>query len=543
MDAEEFFRALFYVNKAIEDDPDMLDNYFLLADIYSDMGLYSQSNNIYYRLLAADEELTDCYFRIAQNYIYLGDTDTAVWYLKRSIAFSFDEEELEDASEVLNLIGGDATEVSKRKLRLITPDSIHERTLESSREALAGGDYQGALDLLSKIPQESEHYNEALNNIAFGYACMNRHDLSLDVSRKAIASEPDNIYTLCNMISSYSNLKDGEGLEKACGALGSVKAQDPADHFKVAVAYLECGDIEAAVKHLNIFLDNFPYNEAAILLLGFAYHNQGEIMKAKECMVELINLDPANTVAKYYNLLMSQEGYVPQKLEYIRQVPPAETMDRLQRLSGFASLKGAVAAQAVNDNIGDIVGLIKWCFMLPDFELHDNLIAKLAECRTAAAEGFLQSCLVDTNLSDAIKRRIIPKLIQDKTARNVSIVVGDKFRSFSYRLTKAVSESSPYFVQGYSEVFAVMAMFAEGFENDLLKAARKIVSKLKGQLESMHSASALSAVIAYEFGRIKSFGDIATVCALFGASESTVKSYLKRLNSKDGGADKDNSEG
>lgn len=565
LDNEEYFPALDYVKRAIAADSMMLDNYFLLADIYSDMGLYTLSNNVYYMLMAADEELTDCYFRIAQNFIYMGDTDTAIWYLKRSIALGFDEDDLFEAADFLNIINGD---IRSEGLKLITPEHGHYRTLEGSRQALAEGNFEDAVGMLKGIPKESEHYTEALNNMAFGYACLNRHDLSLGASQEALKNEPDNVYTLCNLISSYSGLKDGEGLRSACRALDKIKAQEPADNFKIAVAYLECGDITAAVRHLNVYLSSYPYNEAALLLLGLAYHNQGDIMQAKRCMVDLIKIDSTNTIAKYYNGLMSPPDYHPQKLEYIRQVPATEMLERLKRLSGFAELKAAIAAQAVNDNTGDILGLIKWCFLLPNFDLHERLIKKIVDCRTAAADGFLQKCLADSDMPQFIKRQIIPLMLKNTVAKNVSVVVDDKFRTLNYRVTKAVWDTPASFYAAYREVFAALAMIAEGFEEDLLKSTRRLVAKLKERIQSMHSVPALSALIAYEFGgyrppgvkvavkdliingereefrglddmpfgynieQIKLFRDIPTVCGLFGASQPTLKAYIKKLNDK-----------
>lgn len=87
LEVEDYLTALEYIRRAIKQDPAELDFRFLLAQIYSDMGLYSKSNFEYFKILAIDSKIGECFLRISQNYYMLRNEAASVYYLKKSMEF------------------------------------------------------------------------------------------------------------------------------------------------------------------------------------------------------------------------------------------------------------------------------------------------------------------------------------------------------------------------------------------------------------------------------------------------------------------------
>ncbi|HEY8389535.1 MAG TPA: tetratricopeptide repeat protein [Clostridia bacterium] len=521
LDSEEFLPALDDIRQAIKLEPDELDFKFLLAQIYSDMGLFQKSNFEYFKLLATDENLGECYLRISQNYFMLKDETSAVNYLKKSIEFDFDEDEIIDVDELMQ-------ELNRGDFKLLSQNSEDEMLLSCVNKLISISEYDGALQLLQYIKSNSKHYINALNSAAFCNSCIDNPQQEIELSQKVLEYEPDNIGALCNISDGYVKIGDIEKAKEAAQKIINLNISDINEYFKVSIILLQCDFHEQAIKMLNSYLSYYPYNESALMLLSLAYYNQGEIELAKDYMYKLVRIDNSNTIAKYYNQLFQDNSQKPTKLPYIRQVPEEEVQRRIsmfEKISTYTSIEMLKLIQADPD----FFDYLKWLFNFGETKLSEKIIIKLAHVKFVDAQEFLRNCLVDPSLPYIIKQMILKKLVSVLPKHKIALLHEDQIKFISPKVTKQIFEFPRVYFEAYLDVFCSLAFVDNDYERAFNRTVKKILNLIVETKASFHSRRNIGALFAYSFKRPEMFQDLDTVIKIFGADKKSLKIYLNKL--------------
>ena len=520
LDLEEFLPALDYIRRAIKLDPNELDFKFLLAQIYSDMGLYQKSNFEYFKLLSIDEDLGECYLRISQNYLMLKEEALAINYLKKSIEFDFDEDEILDVDELMRELNGG-------EFKLISKDSENEMLLSYINKLIVLEEFEGALQLLKYIKPDSKYYISALNNAAFCSSCINDYEQEIALAQKVLKIEPDNINALCNLSDGYFNISDITTAQETAQKLLNLNISDYNDYFKIAVVFLQCEYNELAIKFLNNYLSYYPYNDSALMLLSLVLYNQGDIESAKEYIYKLIRIDNSNTIAKYYHQYFIDNKDKKQKLQYIRQVPETEVKRRIQMfedISGYTALELTKLIKADPD----FFDYTKWLF---DFgkkpELCETIISKLAS--NPDSKRFFRDCLVDATLPYQIKQMILKKVVYTLPSHKIALLHEEQIKFLSPKVNKKIFEFPKVYFEAFVDVYCSLAFIDTDFETALNRTVKKILNLITQSKAQFRSKRNISALFAYTLKRPEIFEDFKTVIQIFGADAATLKKYIKTL--------------
>ncbi|MGY4688981.1 tetratricopeptide repeat protein [Salibacterium sp. K-3] len=110
---QELKRAVKYVRRAVELNPDQGVFQCQLAAIYSDMGEYTASNDLLWHVLEnVDETLYECYFFMANNYAYQGLFDKAGETVGQYLVLAPEGDFADDAKELLEMLDMETEEES-----------------------------------------------------------------------------------------------------------------------------------------------------------------------------------------------------------------------------------------------------------------------------------------------------------------------------------------------------------------------------------------------------------------------------------------------
>lgn len=528
LDAEDYLNALDYTRRAIKLDPYELDYIFLLAQIYSEMGLYAKSNFEYFKLLAIDQNLGECYLRISQNYYMMREEEAAVYYIKKSMEFDFDQDDFDedeefavDYEEMLRDLSGN------NKFRLISKNMEDQMLLNYANKLMSISEYDSAMQLLSYVKPDSKYYINALNSAAFCSARIDNPEQEIELALKVLEIDPYNINALCNLADGYVQAGKVEEAQRVADALLQLKIADTRDYYKAAIALLECGYNKQAIKYLCDFLSYHPYHEAGLLLLSLAYYNQKELDLARECVYKLVRIDNTNTIAKYYNqYFQNHQEFKP--LEYIRQVPKEEADRRIKMFEEIVQYSSEDLIKLIKTN-PEFFHYAKWIFEYASIGLTQKLIERLARIRNQQAQTFLRECLVDNLLSFVVKQRILRTLLSLMPNKKIALVHEDEIRFITPKANKLIFNFPKVYFEAYLDVFTSLAFVDKDYESEFNRSVRKILNLCDAKKIRFRSRRNLAALFAYNFKRPEIFCDLNTVVKIFGANKKSVAKYLNIL--------------
>lgn len=521
LDSEEFLPALDYIRRAIKQDPNELDFRFLLAQVYADMGLYRKSNFEYFKLLSIDGNFGECYLRISQNYFMLKDEVVAVNYLKKSIEFDFDEDEILDADELMR-------ELSGGEFKLLSQNSEDEMLLSCVNKLLSLNEYDGALQLLKYVKSNSQYYINALNIEAFCYSRLEDPKKEIEIANKMSKIEPNNIDALCYKSDGYAKIGDIEKAKEIANKILNLDISDYNDYYKVSVILLQCNYKEQAIKLLNSYLSYYPYDESAILLLSLAYYNYGEIELAKNYVFKLIRIDNSNTIAKYYNQYFQDYNDCQKELLYIQQVPEEEVKRRTLMFAEISTYTSSEIVKYIKFN-PDFFNYVKWLFDFGETKFCIMLIIKLAHLNLSSVQQFLKDCLVDASLSYIIKQQILKELVLMLPSQKIALLHEDQIKFLSPKANKLIFEFPKVYFEAFVDVFCSLAFIDDDFERAFNRSIKKILNLVTQNQAQFRSRHNISALFAYNFKRPEMFEDLKAITKIFDADNNTLNKYIKKL--------------
>jgi thioredoxin-like negative regulator of GroEL len=518
-----FMSALHYARRAAKLDSYSTDALMLIAEIYTEMGLFYPAINQYFKTLALDEDAFECYMAIGQNFYLMDANIAALKYLKRGIDGAWDAEYLSQARSVLESIG------TEKKFRLVGGGngSNNEIILNLSRSLFADGEYSHAINLLNFVPEKSENYPEAL----LQKALCTRHLKDFEGSRKyteeLLARDGNDIHALCNKAKLYLETKEIEKAAEILDYLAETQTTDRGELYGLAVTMLDANRDADALNFLEKFADREPYELNVLILLGQVYYNLKKSDKAQECFLAVLAIDEGNLIAKYYNRYI-QEARKSKKprLKYILQLPLAEANRILRKLITATDKSPAEFREAVLGDRG-FFDEARWLYGVNRHEAADRLNIRLAALSDKRVTEFLRVQLSDMKVPNIVKKSIFTAMLREGKVKRLALVIDDDIRFFACSRPKSLAEAPQAVIDAYCIVFAALAFIGEGFENRLKTVVSKFMKTHANKLAEFSDINALACALALTSGE-KDFGDIAVLTKIFDADTKIVRKYLKK---------------
>lgn len=324
--------ALELMRQALTREPDNADYIMQLADMYSEMGLYEQSNRLFMRIMPRGETMQECLYLMANNLYHSGDVSKAERVLRAYVESDARGERVEEAKRLLSEIEY-AKEIGQTHDRKL---SKAMRLTNRACSALREGNPEEAAILFEKslAIRNRESQVRALHALALfmsGRRDEAREELD-ELYEGALQKTPNDEYsrskkikTACIAAQVYAYL---ERRDRAREIMKSIQDEDAeeSDALLRINALCEMHMYEEGYECICRALRDKPYDKKLLHSASVTAHHCG--MSAEEVesgWQKIVRLDPDDLVAAYY-LKAAQEGKLPPMLSYAYMLPPDEML-------------------------------------------------------------------------------------------------------------------------------------------------------------------------------------------------------------------------
>ena len=513
---------------------------FRIARIYSEMGLYSFSDDIYFKLISQKKCVLESYFGLTQNYMEEDDIETAYHYLKCSYERHKDgadpvaeAEELgldaDDLYDVIEELEDRSYELEERKgLRLVYDRDIYQRKLLMTAHNLMGlQEFDKAVEAYSVIKPDSKYYCEALNGITICRYLVKNYKAAAAAADEAERLFPNDVLMLCSRLLLAAKTKDSVAFEKYLALILEKKDMQESERYRAAMVFCEVGRHGLAAQALETILEECPYDPQVLLLCAQAHFNDGDPARAAEMCRRLMKIDERDSIAKYYLRLFAEPKKA--KVFYTCQVPSREIVRRVKKIA--AAIKAAPDKLSETlDTDGELFSLVLWVETLDDISFQLVVYNACLKSGNVRAGEYLRELLLSTAVNSFLKKQLLILILNGtKGTLNVSLTVDEIFTSSRYNAPRQLEGFPSWFREGYNNVFATLAFMERNFEAKLNSVARELLKAAEPHKHALKDKKALSAALHLLYGGKPAFKSKSVLCEIYNTNLTTLRAYTKKM--------------
>ena len=405
IDAGNFIEALQLYRQVLGMDPKNVEYLLCIAQIYTEMGLYPESNDVLLKIARYGETPTECLFAMGCNYMGIKNYALADEMFEQYLALEPDGEFTDEIDDIFDMI--DSESMSEAGIL----HDVNQRLLVDA--AYAGkvcfdkGDFKGAIDNLEKVYSKDKTMYAAINNLALAYFFDGNKERAVEISQEILGKCPDNLHACCNLAFFYSDRKDFERASECLDKLDRFKDIDPDDMHKVALTYCELGYHRKAYKCFAKIVQFQPYDMRLLHFCGLAAYNSGRFSEAINCFVRVLKIDPGNSLAKFYldqSEKAKKDGAV-KSFEYVYQVQFGEIKRRIKYLNECLKQKDS-SLKYKWKNDAYFKSIIMWGLYYGDDYIKKIVIEIMCMFSDEHVEEEFRNFLLKTSEKDEIKNDI-----------------------------------------------------------------------------------------------------------------------------------------
>ncbi|WP_273124580.1 tetratricopeptide repeat protein [Bacillus weihaiensis] len=270
---QNYQKASKYLEKALELDPNDATKLSLLATVYTDMGQYTQSNDLLlYILDFVDEDITECHYFMANNYAHLGlfqeAYKCATEYANKAPYGEFIEEN-EDLIDLLTMEEDDDDPFLKDPDDLILKQDAAKSLLESNQ-------FQEAISLLEEIVEEYPEFWSAHNNLSLAYFYVGEVEKAKKFLQTVLERNPGNLHAYCNLLVFHYYERHDDKVEELAKALSNIHPLLFEHRYKLGATFALVGYYEQAYKWLRtLYRQGFEGDDVFYYWLSYAAYFTG----------------------------------------------------------------------------------------------------------------------------------------------------------------------------------------------------------------------------------------------------------------------------
>ena len=408
LDSGKYLEALVSLRTAIKKEPENTEYRVSLAEIYTEIGDYEESNFLLFSVKDKSFE-ADKLFGMGCNFFGMSDLDHAAecfdHYVKRFPDGDFEFEAL----DMLDMIEDEQQE-DKLVLSGEATKEIYDRA-EQGRELLDTGEYEQAIKLLSEIAVQYPKLLFARNNLALAYYCNGDSNRAIEITEEVIAEEPGNVHAQCNLVLFMTAKPKRERCRAMMEHLEKLCPNDSEEATKIALTYCELNEHERAYGVLKDILREKPYDARVLFLFAAAAANCGRLSESMSALLDVLKIEPQNTIAAYYKGIVqkAKEAGKSVAVSYSYRVPAHEARRRMLYLNRCL-LKPGEALDRLWREDPHFELTLRWALGLGEDAVSRAVVEIISSFRDEKARELLRRCLVDRNLPDFIKNEIFLKL-------------------------------------------------------------------------------------------------------------------------------------
>lgn len=531
----KYLDSLVAIRTALSKNSSKVEYRIALAELYTELNHYEESNFLFFKLIDEGKDHDGlCLFGLACNFFGMQDWTKASECFEKYLDEYPNGEYVADAEDFIEII--EESELESEEYFSDLPSNLVE-IAERGKALLDRGEYKKAVKLLSDAYEKSPESTFLRNNLSLAYFCSDETERAVELSRSVLREYPGNIHTVCNLIlflTASMKQEHKEEVEELVEYLSTLTPYDIEEKIKVAVTYCELGDHAGVYSAVRDLMQDKPYDVRTIFLLGASAANLGRLGEALSCFMNILKIDPGNSIASYYKLAVqkARENDEPTDFQYVYQVPPEEVRARMAYLNA-----------CVQEGV-DILK-VRWS---TDEHFKNMLIWGLTLSDPLIKRAILEliSNFEESNAADILKRFLLSRIEPDDLKNDVFIMLkrrGEPQPYMAYIQGKIAEVRVGMYGSGQAELtpsnHAVMRQiieFARVLEDKrFLPQAievleRYIKSFKKPPIMRAHKAWACAVIYLTLLGdEEEEVPDLSDICKELDVAESSVQRCLKLL--------------
>ena len=424
-DRNNFADAVLYYLKAIEKEPDNQEYRFDLAGVYSQMGLYEQSNMLLFRICHEKGEYTEeAHYGIGCNYMQTQNFVEALESFRRYLRLCPDGEYADETEDLILYLHQELEATSQDNPRYQKAFALAEegkRLLDEQKTQEAAAKLEQAVDLDPALLY-------AHNNLALTYYVSGQRQRAVDYAEHALTMFPGNIYLLCSQAIFLGIKSQNPQALEILKRLDRMKAESYEEAMKIGYLFIEAGEDKGALKWFSTAVEYKPFARDALHAAAAACFNTEDYPQAMRYWERMAKTDPMDSIASYYRNLtkdvMEQKAF-PIRIEYFPQVPLDEVVRRMEYL-GQCTKKSKEELKACWKEDAQFQSYVYWGLHLMGAEHKSAMLDILGLAGDWRAEELLRNFLLEPQESDSLKKHAIT-LLKEMGAREpfLSILRGN----------------------------------------------------------------------------------------------------------------------
>jgi tetratricopeptide (TPR) repeat protein len=544
IDAGNFIEALQLYRQVLGMDPHNVEYLLSIAQIYSEMGLYAESNDVLLKIVRYGNAPTECLFALGCNYMGMKKYDLANEAFEQYLAVDPEGEFAEDIDELFDILDEEEGIEDEGSLQDAGKLALLDEAAEG-KEHLDHGDYKAAIRRLEHVVKKDPGMLSAMNNLALAYYFEGMKEKAVATASRVIEAQPANLHAICNLALFYSDAGDEARVAIQLGKLETLGEIEPEDMHKVALTYCELGQHEKAYRWLAKIVALQPYDTRILHFTGLAAYNCGLYAEAAAYFVRILKINPKNSIAAYYKA-KAEDAKVhgaAKKFEYVYQVQFDEIKRRIKYLNDCLKHKDGSFSEKWKDD-PHFKSIILWGLHYGDEYIKKIAIEIMCMFPGEEVEEEFRNFLVKSTEEDDIKNDIFLHLKRMGAKEPyVAYIKG----AIAEVQVGSVSEDLKSLPEPYAAALDHFIRVARSRQEDGVITAGvellvAIAKKKNDKGEWIRKPEALAAAVEYATAQgadhVKAFTQ-QQVAKVYGVSVGTVSRYLGILYEvmEDGAAD------
>ena len=528
----QYMEALTPLRRACKIDNDGHDAQRRLAELYFLMEQYEVSALLYFKILAKDHTLSECYYGLGQNYYYLNNLDACLHNLNMYMTHNpgdeiFDAEDLINEFEIESYIEG---------YRLVYPleSSDYSELISHGRDLITAGAYTEAAKVYESVVKGSDYYILARNSMTLCYLMERDYTRAHELAKEALSIEGDNVFALCNMVTVCYHLNKISECDRFCIKLLNIETENITELYKIANTLCEIKRHENVYLYLNKILTYKPYDTNILHLSAIASYNCQRFDEAIHKLKTAAKIDENDILSEYYIKFITavvkekdvEKGYF-QTLDYSLQLPYGIIIERIKKLKSLKSMKKE-RIKKLYEMDNNFQALIKWVYSLNKPDIIIMVIKRLLDCGINLDDKISDILLDVTPVNDFKKGVIFTKIIS-LDRREIIYSFEGMLKSLKPQYPKDYADYRKELKSAYAYAFSSLAFISDCFESQILKALKEVGGLFNK--EDKINARAAAAVIAHKVSP-QMFSQKKYLCRIFNASITVYNKYIKMLENK-----------
>ncbi|WLR41435.1 tetratricopeptide repeat protein [Bacillus carboniphilus] len=282
-------RAARFLRRANQVNPSDADVIIQLANIYTELGDYDQSNSLLIDVMDQNDiEINDCYYFLANNYAYLGFFHEAFKWAKKYQLLGPTEayaEENQELLELLTLEGADKEEMKEEDELLIQQ--------EAAKSMLERGKFLEAIDVLEKMIEKHPSFWSAYNNLSLAYFYMGEVEKAKEILMNLLQLNKGNLHALCNLTVYHYYEKDEKEVEDSVQQLIRIYPLLIEHRYKLGATFALIGSYTPAFKWLySLYKQGFAGDATFYYWLACSAYYTGNEQFAKRIWERVVEDNP-----------------------------------------------------------------------------------------------------------------------------------------------------------------------------------------------------------------------------------------------------------